>query len=254
MRLLTIDQANLEDEHICCALGGDPQNRQRAQTKKDWLKERFREGLVFRRFDERGKLFIEYMPVEKVWKPIIGQDYFVINCLWVAGKFKGTGLGRQLLDECLSDATARQKKGIAVVTSTKKKPYLTEKSFFIKHGFITVDTAPPYFELLALKLDPEAPTPVFSEKAKTGQCANKSCFTLIYSNQCPFTQEYIEGMSRVLKKKNLPHQVIRLTTYREAQELGSPFGTCGIYFNGELRTHELMSDHKFEKFVDGLIS
>lgn len=254
MRLITINQTNLEDEHICCALGGDKQNIQRAQAKKDWLKERFQEGLVFKRFDERGKFFIEYMPIEKVWKPIIGQDYLVINCLWVAGKFKGSGFGRQLLDECISDATARQKKGIAVVTSTKKKPYLTEKSFFTKHGFITIDTAPPYFELLALKLDPDAITPVFSEKAKTGQCENKSGFTLIYSNQCPFTQEYTEGMSRVLKEKNLPHQVIRLTNYQEAQELGSPFGTCGIYFNGELKTHKLMSDQKFEKFVDKLIS
>jgi hypothetical protein len=31
-------------------------------SKKEWLKEQFREGLVFLKSAERGKCFIEYLP------------------------------------------------------------------------------------------------------------------------------------------------------------------------------------------------
>ena len=37
--------------------------------KKEWLKQRFAEGLVFYRSTERGKCFIEYIPAENAWVP-----------------------------------------------------------------------------------------------------------------------------------------------------------------------------------------
>ena len=40
---------------------------------------------------ERGKCFIEYIPAENAWNPIIADGYMYINCLWVAGSFKGNG-------------------------------------------------------------------------------------------------------------------------------------------------------------------
>jgi hypothetical protein len=43
--------------------------------------------------------------------------------------------------------------GIAVVSSTKIKPFLTDKKFYLKQGFEVVDSAPPYFELLVLKFN-----------------------------------------------------------------------------------------------------
>lgn len=67
------------------------------------MKKRFDEGLIFKKFDDRGKIFIEYIPIEKAWKPIIGKNFMVINCLWVSGKFKGKGLSTQLLNECIID-------------------------------------------------------------------------------------------------------------------------------------------------------
>ena len=36
-----------------------------ALAKKEWLKQRFDEGLVFYRSEERGKCFIEYIPAGK---------------------------------------------------------------------------------------------------------------------------------------------------------------------------------------------
>lgn len=251
MNIITIDQNNLDEAHICCAIGSDKQNQKRAQTKKKWMKERFEEGLVFKRLDERGKVFIEYMPVEKVWKPIVGEAYLVINCLWVSGQFKGKGLSTLLLNTCIEDARAQNKAGVVVVSSSKVKPFLTDKQFFLKQGFVQVDTAPPYFELLALRLDDTRKHPMFSEHAKSGKGPQQADFTLIYSNQCPFMEEYVQRLSEVVKKSGMACHVHQLKSYQEAQEMGSPFGTLGIYFNGIFQTHELMPEKKFEQFVAG---
>lgn len=128
MKIISIDKNNIKQEHICCAIGNDKASQSRALTKKNWMKERFSDGLVFKRLDDRGKAFIEYMPIEKAWKPILGKNYMVINCLWVSGKFKGKGISNELLNECINDAKKQKMDGIAVVSSTKVKPYLTDKN------------------------------------------------------------------------------------------------------------------------------
>lgn len=253
MEIISINADNIDREHICCAIGNDKENKSRAETKKDWLKDRFEEGLIFKRFDQRGKIFIEYMPIERVWKPISGKNFTVINCLWVSGQFKGKGLSIQLLEECIKDTKAQNKDGLVVVSSSKTKPFLTDKKFFIKNGFQLVDTANPYFELLVLRFKENVEMPKFTENAKTGICQNKNGFTFIYSNQCPFMEEYIGLLSEILKRKNINYEIIKLTSYKEAQEVGSPFGTLGIYYKGEFLTHELMPEKKFKKLVEETI-
>jgi len=63
-KLKFIDASNIDDEHICCAIGNDKENRARAETKKAWLKARFPLGHRFLKVDVRGKVFIEYTPAE----------------------------------------------------------------------------------------------------------------------------------------------------------------------------------------------
>lgn len=249
MKIITIDKNNIDQEHICCAIGSDKANQSRALTKKNWMKERFRDGLVFKRLDDRGKIFIEYMPIEKAWKPIIGKNYMVINCLWVSGKFKGKGISVELLNECIQDAKNKKMDGITVVSSDKKKPFLTDKKFYLHHGFEVVDSAPPYFELLALKFNKNAKNPSFTEDVKKGICKNKKGFTFIYSSQCPFMEEYVALLDKVCKNKKIPSQIIKLKNHKEAQEIGSPFGTLGIYYNGAFKTHELIPEKKIDKFI-----
>ncbi len=252
MNYINIDQTNIDDEHICCAIGNDKTNQKRADQKKDWMKGRFQEGLVFRRLNDRGKIFIEYMPVENVWKPVIGKNYIMINCLWVSGRFQKHGHAKQLLEDCINDAKSQKKDGVAVVTASKKKGFLTGKKFFKKHGFETVDTAPPYFELMVMPFNEDAEKPHFSENAKKGVCDNKQGFTFMYSNQCPFTEEYVHVMSDVLKDKDIPYKIIKIDNKEDAQRLTSPFGTYSVFYNGEIVNHEIMSSKKFEKFVDDL--
>lgn len=250
MKIISIDKNNIDKEHICCAIGNDKVNQSRALTKKDWMKKRFNDSLVFKRLDDRGKIFIEYMPIEKVWKPVIGKNLMIINCLWVSGKFKGKGISTKLLNECITDAKKQKMDGVAVVSSTKVKPFLTDKKFYEHNGFEVVDSATPYFELLVLKFNKNAKNPSFTKNVKKGMCSNKKGFTFIYSNQCPFMEEYVSLLSNICKNKKIPCQVIHLKNYKEAQAKGSPFGTLGIYYNGEFKIHELMPEKKFEKFIE----
>lgn len=86
---------------------------QQSLAKKEWLKQRFEEGLVFYRSAERGKCFIEYIPAENAWVPIEAAGWLYINCLWVSGSLKGHGYSSELLEECLRDAKAQGKNGVA---------------------------------------------------------------------------------------------------------------------------------------------
>jgi len=254
MKIITINAANIDNEHICCAIGDDKTNRARAETKKKWMSDRFKEGLVFKRLDERGKIFIEYIPIEYAWKPLAGKNYMVINCLWVSGKFKGQGISTRLLNECINDAKAQRMNGVAVVTSGRVRPFLTDRNFFEKQGFVSVDKAEPYFELMVLKFNNEAADPAFTGRAKAGTCDNKNGFTIIYSNQCVFMEEYAAIFAEKVKEMKLPVKLVKLANSNEAKQMGSPFGTLGIYYEGKFVTHELMTAGKFGKLIEKLVS
>ncbi|WP_320633820.1 hypothetical protein [Pyramidobacter porci] len=68
---------NLDAEHACCAIA-DKKYQDGVAAKKQWLKERIREGHVFRKLNERGKVFIEYAPLESSWVPVCGENYIYL--------------------------------------------------------------------------------------------------------------------------------------------------------------------------------
>ena len=76
MKYVRITKENIDQEHICCAMSGN-----QSLAKKEWLKRRFDEGLVFYRSEDRGKCFIEYIPAENAWVPIDADGYLYIDCL-----------------------------------------------------------------------------------------------------------------------------------------------------------------------------
>lgn len=64
---------NIDEEHICCAIG-DPKHQNGVLNKKEWIKSKLNEGHVFRKLNARGKIFIEYEPIETAWVPIDGKN------------------------------------------------------------------------------------------------------------------------------------------------------------------------------------
>jgi N-acetylglutamate synthase-like GNAT family acetyltransferase len=92
---------------------------------------------------------IEYALGNHAWKPVEAEGCLAIHCLIVIGKHKRKGIGALLLNSCLKDAKRSQCQGVAVVTSSDS--FMAGSDFFVKAGFVSVESSPPY-ELLVKKL------------------------------------------------------------------------------------------------------
>ncbi|MGM7634306.1 GNAT family N-acetyltransferase [Bacillus sp. Hm123] len=245
MSFIQITKNNIEDEHICCALGAK-QYASAVTEKKQWLLERMEEGLVFYRLNERAKVFIEYIPANNAWVPIHAPNYMFINCLWVSGRYKNNGYARQLLDKCIQDARNQRMDGVVHIVGKKKLPYLSEKRFFEYMGFEVVDEAEPYFQLIVLKFNDQGETPAFKERVKV----NEEGIVVYYTNQCPFASGVLEELSEVAKNKGMTFTAYKLHTTEEAQNAPTVWTTFSMFINGKFITHEIMSPKKFSQLLD----
>ena len=162
MSYIHITEENIDKEHICCAMSG-----KQSLAKKEWLKQRFNEGLVFYRSEERGKCFIEYIPAENAWVPIDADGWIYINCLWVAGSLKGHGHSGNLLSECIRDAKEQGRKGICILSAEgRKREFLADPKFLSYKGFEVTDISDCGINLMALPFEENAELPKFKECAK----------------------------------------------------------------------------------------
>lgn len=248
MELLTVNQENIEKEHICCALT-DKKGENCVELKKAWMKKRFEDGLVFKKGDIRGKLFIEYIPAEKAWAPIIAEGYMHINCFWIAGQYKGQGYANTLLTECIKDAKSKGMRGLTILSSSKKKPFLSDPQYLKYKGFQVADTAEPYFELLYLPFTEGAPVPRFQDAAKSGSIPSQG-MVLYFTNQCPHSEKYAQAISDIAQAHGQTLTLHKFETTNEAQNSPSPFTTYSFFYQGKFVTNEILSEKKFEKFLE----
>ena len=171
-----------------------------------------------------------------------------IDCLWVSGRLKGQGNANLLLDECIKDSKLKGKKGLVILSSKKKLPFLSDPKFLRYKGFVLADTAEPYYELLYLAFDKSAPKPCFKPNVKSPNIQDKG-FVLYYAHQCPFTAKYVPLIEETAKEKGVPFQAIRFETTEQAQNAPAPFTSYSLFFNGKFMTNEILSVAKFEKII-----
>lgn len=247
MEFIEVNTHNIADEHICCAIS-DKKGETCVSSKKAWMLKRFEDGLVFKKLDARGKVFIEYIPAEKAWCPIAAAGYMHINCFWVSGQFKGQGYANRLLEECIKDAKAKGKRGLTALSSAKKQPFLSDPNYLKHKGFRVADTALPYFELLYLPFDNSAPVPRFKTCAKQGKIEEQG-MVLYYSNQCPHTDKYAPLVQQLARRRGTDLKLIRLETAEQAQNAPSPFTTYSLFYNGGFLTQEILSEKRFEEIL-----
>lgn len=247
IEVLKLTDKNIEEEHICCAIS-DKKSVDGYQKKKDWLKTEFKNGYNFKKLDVRGKVFIEYVPIESSWQPLVGENFMVINCFWVSGQFKGQGNGKRLLQQCINDAKSLD--GVVAISSDKKRPFMTDPKFLKHQGFEVIDEAPPFFKLWGLKTNAKADYPKFKESAKSGTCPDKKGITAYYSNTCPFTEFYTNNLLReYAKKNNVPLTVNYINSKSDGHKMPIPWILNSVFYKGELVTLEM----KAERYLDKLI-
>ena len=240
MNYIRITKDNIDEEHICCAMSG-----KQSVAKKEWLKQRFDEGLVFYRSEERGKCFIEYIPAENAWVPIEADGYLYINCLWVSGSMKGHGYSNDLLDACIRDAKTQGRKGLCILSSEKKKKeFLADPKYLAYKGFALADTSDCGITLQYLPLAPEAEPPRFRECARHPEVAEDG-FVLYYTDQCPFTYYWVPRVAEVAREHNIPLKVIPVTDGESARNVPAPVTTYALFRDGKFVTQSIQSDKKF---------
>jgi len=241
---LTAD--NISGEHLCCAIA-DKKHQYGVDVKRAWLADRIAEGHVFRKLNAKGKVFIEYAPLDKAWVPIIGENYIFIYCLWVSGSFKDQGNGKELLDYCITDAKKQNRSGICIISSKKKKPFLSEKKFMQKFGFETVDRVDNVYELMALSFD--GTKPEFAANAKKQAIVDSDKLTVYYGLQCPYIPNCIEQIENYCKVNGIPFELIKVDTLEKAKALPCVFNNWAVFYKGKFETVHLLNEGYLKKML-----
>ncbi len=246
MEYIRVTNENLEREHICCAISN---NRDvQVASKKAWLAQRFDEGLVFLKSVERGKCFIEYLPAEMAWNPIDAGGYMYIDCLWVSGSFKGHGYSSELLEACIADSKEKGRKGLCILSSAKKKPFLADPKYLKYKGFSVSDEAENGIQLWYLPFEEGAEKPRFRDCARHPH-VDKTGYVLYYTSQCPFNAKYVPILEETAKAQGLPFQAIHLDSREAARTAPTPITTYALFCDGEYLTNEQMNEARFLKLL-----
>ena len=235
----------IEEEHISCATG-DPKQQAVVDCKKEWIKSKLKDGHVFRKLNARGKIFIEYEPLDTSWVPVSGNNYEYIYCLWVAGSFKDKGIGKELLEYAIEDAKKQGRNGICTLTSKKKKPFLSEKKFFEHFGFKVVDTIGEY-ELLALPFK-ESEMPKFNDSARKMEIESQD-FTIYYSNECPYVEYEVKELSEYAKEKGLKLNFVKIDSLEKAKNAPCIFNNWANFYKGKFISNTILNANALEKLL-----
>ena len=244
-KYINLSLENIDDEHICCAIG-DPKHQIGVDKKKEWIKSKLKDGHVFRKLNARGKIFIEYEPVETAWVPINGKNYEYIYCLWVAGSFKGKGIGKELLGYAINDAKSKNMSGICTIVTKKKKPFIGDKNFFEHYGFEVVDSINDY-DLIALQFD-TSDTPRFSDSARSMKIDSED-FTIYYSNQCPYVEYEVKELSDYAKSKNIKLNFIKIDSLEKAKNAPCIINNWANFYKGNFVSNTILNANAFEKLL-----
>ena len=223
--LVTLSERNLDKIPMLC--GHSPTYRQGYDAKREWMHARLQEGMryILAQVNGWNAGMIEYLPAEFAWRGVVAPGYLFIHCLWIVGRNRKHGYGRQLLETCLQDARATN----GVVVMSARTHWLPTRKIFLKNGFEVVDELSP-FELLVKRNNLDAPLPRFTHSSPVIPPG----LTLYYSDQCPYMQNMPAIITRVGEQLELPVTLVHLREPQQAQQSPCPYGVLGIYLDGEL--------------------
>ena len=244
----TVDSGNVDEHGLFCV-----KNRKHPGhiSKRAWLESRFEEGLRLKLIhtpegEQAG--FVEYVPAEYSWRVVEAPGYLIIHCLWVASKkFPYSGMASALLQDCIRDARAQGKAGVAVVTSDGT--WMAARNVFLKNGFQQVDAADPHFQLLAVELEP-GPSPSFPDDWEE-RLRRYDGLRLLYTNQCPFIGKAVLELPPVAEEYGVALHLDEFDDPAEArQRMPSPYGVIGLVHAGRLLADHPISATRFRNILE----
>ncbi|MFH1197905.1 MAG: GNAT family N-acetyltransferase [bacterium] len=246
MNIIDVNESNVSKTGFFCKMS---QKKSAGYLKKlEWLGDRFNEGMKIKMLDlkEGGRGFIEYIPGEYAWRPVYADDYMFIHCLWVVGSSKGKGYSKLLLDECVKDAEAAGKKGVAMLSSESN--WLAKKEVFIKYGFEVVASQPP-FDLLVKKFK-KANNPILPTDWEERAIRFVKGLTVIRTDQCPYHDDAAKMVKETAEKKGIKFTEVKFKTRQELLEHSpSPYGVFGILLDGRLLSYYYLLPKELEKMI-----
>ena len=244
---INLTEKNIEQEHLCCIIRTKAKHFG-VERKREWLKDRIREGHIFRKLNQKATVFIEYSPLEFAWTPVVGNNYMYIYCLWVSGEYKGKGYGKQLLEYAINDAKNKGKSGVCLLGSEKQKAWLTDQSFAQSFGFKVVDTTENGYRLYALSFDGSYPK--FSDSAKKMEIEDKS-LTIYYDAQCPYINNSIQIVQKFCEENAIPLKLEYVDSLEKAKTLPSVFNNFSVFYNGKFQTVNLLDVSAIKRIIKG---
>jgi len=232
IQLIDVNAQDVSETRFFCYMS--KRKTEGFRRKLEWVKKRFTEGMRIKMFRLPLRGFIEYIPGEHAWRAVNAKGYMFIHCLWVVGQSRGKGRASLLLKECIKDAKKSGMMGVAMVTS--ERDWLVKKRFLSKHGFESVDIAPPTFELMVKEFG-DYPSPSFSGDWNRKMGRYGKGITVFRSDQCPYIENYVAAVKEKAKELGIKCQVVELNSSRDVRNLApSAYGVFGIIYDGRILT------------------
>jgi len=140
--------------------------------------------------------------------------------------------------KCLKDAKVSDLKGVAMVISEKN--WLLSKKLLLRHGFESVEEAPPAFNLMVKKFG-DAPSPIFSDNWEEKARRFGQGLTVIRSHQCPYLPDATSHVLKTAEELGIQSRVVELNSSQDVRERApSPYGVFSIVYDGRLLSYHYL--------------
>jgi GNAT superfamily N-acetyltransferase len=248
-RLVEVHAGNF-DSMPCCGIK-DAEHPGRCE-KRCWFQATRKFGVRLKTLmapDGSACGHIEYLPGEYAWRAVNAHGYLFIHCLWIRSKeHRRQGWGSLMIEAALEDARREGREGVAALSRTG--PWLADSRIYKANGFVPSDFAPPDFELLAYKFDPDVPGPKFRGDRGRKQERYPNGLTIIRSGQCPYIAKFsAEIVEAAREEYNLEPAVVDLRSYREAQNAPTPYAVFAVIYEGRVVADHPISRTRFRNIM-----
>ena len=218
------------------------------ESKRKWFEKRLKEGLRLKILkDDNDKMlgFIEYIPASKAWRPVDGENFMFIHCLYIyAKKHRNLGFGKRLINEAEAEAKANGMSGLCVMTSDGS--WIANKTIFENYGFEQVDQL-GRFELLSKKWNANHEHPKLIDW--TTKQNKYQGWHLVYADQCPWNEKSVFNLLNTAMDYGIDLKVTKLETSEQAKNAPSGFGVFSLLYNGKLIDDHYLSATRFKNIL-----